>query len=332
MQLKSLILLLALLFLSSHSFAVSPDIRLPEWYKCDFGIADWSPDQRILTVRAAISATRVDLHSVSCRLEQKLSKPNLSEIKEHKLVKKGDKAVFLFRLQVDNECKGWLNFDLRARPDEKGMLAAIAELEAKPLTNKVLENEIMKLKQPIMLGQSLPVFVAPDIAIGVTAEIAFRPFTLAEQSVYLWLPEERFGTGIKAESFKALKKAVDAGQHRSAAAACTLIINKLAGDKAGLKAEPRQGEVFEIPGSVAIDLLTLNRATFIALEKGDSTELKQLSEQLKSGYVKAFACFNLARICIGKKDKAKAKALLKQALELIPTWPVAAVLQEKMSK
>jgi hypothetical protein len=250
--------------------------------------------------------------------------------KSHKLVKKGDKAVFMFRLNVKPECKGWLNFDLRALPDRQGLLKALKNDSEKPLTHALLESEAEKLSQPILLGQSIPVFVAEDIVVAVPAEIALRPFEIGNESFYLWLPEERFGMGIVAESFKALKKSAAANQFRSAAAACSLIINKLKGTKAGLRAEPTQQEVFEIPNSVAINLLELNHATFSFLENKESKSLQILMEKVKSTYIKAFACFNMAMTRNRTKDgKARAK-LLEKAIELIPTWPKARKLLEEL--
>ncbi len=330
MQLKCLIIVMILMFCASHSFAVSPEMRLPEWHKTEFGIADWSPEQGLLVVKAAISAPLVDLHEVSCSLQHDFSTMPPEPARTHKIIKKGDKAVFMFRLNVKPECHGWLNFDLRARPDSKGLLEAIQIHANKPLSKAILASEIEKLEKAILLGQSIPVFVAEDIVVGVTREIALRPFAVDGNSFYVWLPEERFGTGIVAETFKALKKSASANQFRSAAAACSLIINKLKGQKAGLRAEPAHGEIFEIPNSVAVNLLELNHATFSALENSKHKRLQELTENMKSGYIKAFACFNLAMNKLKANKKPEGIALLKKAVELIPTWPKAQKLLEEI--
>ena len=330
MQLKSLLLLNLFLIFASPLFAVSPDIRLPEWYKSDFGILDWSPEEGILVVKAEIEARGVDLHQVSCALDQQLDPIDHKLPKKRELIKSGDKAVFMFRLHVKAPKNGWLNFDLRARPDKNDLQKRLDEFQDKPLTLEILKSEIEKMEQPVMLGQSLPIFLAEDIALSTMAVMAFRPYYFEKNCFYLWLPEERFGTGILAESMKALNKAAEAGQYRSAAAACNLVVNRLESSNTGLKASLAESETIEIPAQFAIEMLKINQAIFNYFEKSDESRLKEMVNSLKPGLNKAFACFNMAQIFRQQGQKQKARKWVEIALEIVPTWPEAKHLNEAL--
>ncbi|MFZ5952477.1 MAG: hypothetical protein ACOYXC_17380 [Candidatus Rifleibacteriota bacterium] len=329
MPMKSLFLIFCFVFSASGIFAVSPDINLPEWQKTEFGIADWSPENGILVVRATIRAINTDLHQVSCSLSQQLDAAGQKEAKGRERLKAGESAVFLFRLSVKGPAHGWLDFDLQARPDADGLLQQIAKISGKPLTAEILRDEVAHLNQPIKIGQSIPIVVSNDIALNLTPEMTFSLTSTPAGGLYLWLPKERFSTGIVAESLKAMNKAVETGQFKSAAAACTLVINRLNASKENLKAETRPGETIEIPGKTMIEMLKVNRATFSDLDKKDAGELKSLIDSLKPSYSKAFAHFNLSRILV-KKDNRQAQLQIEQALKIIPTWPEAASLKKHL--
>ncbi len=327
MPIRPLLLIFYFVFFASGIFAVSPDVNLPEWQKTEFGIADWSPENGILVVRATLRAINTDLHQVSCSLSQQLDAAGQKEAKSRKLLKAGESAVFLFRLTVKGPAHGWLDFDLQARPDSDGLLQQIARMKDKPLTVEILRDEAAHLNHPIKLGRSIPIVISNDLAISLPPEMTFSLTPTPAGTLYLWLPRERFSTGIIAESLKAMNRAAETGQFKSAAAACTLIINRLSASKDSLKAETRPGETIEIPGKNIIEMLKVNRAAFSSLEKGNAGELKDLLESLKPSYTKAFAHFNLARI-LEKKDKKTAQNQIEQALNIISTWPEAISLKK----
>lgn len=330
MPIKPLLLASLLLSFCCSLSAVSPDISLPEWYNSSFGIIDWSPQENLLVVKASVDAKSVDLHEVSCSVEQDFGIKHKSDKKSKEKIKMGERYVFMFRLQVKPESAGWLNFDLRARPDREGLLTEIAKDSSQPLTQELRKSEAAKIEVPMMLGQSIPVMVSKDIAISATPAMTCRRFDAKQKALYLWLPEERMATGIVAETFKAMKKAFDSGQYKSAAAAGTLIINKLQSAKDSLKATPEDGVTLEIPARMAEELLRINRGTFLALENSDVSELESLCENYGSGYAKAFACYNLASFKHEKKETKAALALIEKALKIIPTWPAAKDLKNSL--
>lgn len=333
MQLKTIALLSLLIMLTCRLSAVSPDISLPEWQKTEIGVSDWSPEEGILLVKVSLEAKNISIRKVSCQLNQKFDSAQAPELRTKEIINAGDKAVFLFRLHVKPEISEWIECDLRAQPDQDGLRKLVETMKDKPLTMEILQNEVNSTTQPVLLGKSFPIFVAEDIAMGTTAEMAFRPSLEHNgKKFYIWLPPETLGAGITSEAFKALRNSVRSGNYKSAISACNLIIRRTESNKQPLTMTKGAGETFVIPDKVALEMLLANRAIFALLDNPESKELSELAGKIKPCYSRAFIYFNLAQSLSSGSKKVEALDWVKKALVEIPSWPTAQKLKKSLEK
>jgi hypothetical protein len=333
MQLRTFIMICLLFFSAGKLWAVSPEIRLPEWNFTEFGIADWEPDQKLLQLKAVVEAKEVDLKNVSCQLFQDIAPNQNGNIKEKSLLAAGDKAVFIFRLQIEPEVSAWINFDLRAQPDQDDLRKVVSAKNFKALTSEILNKEIESMNKPVAIGRTLPIFVAEDIALAVTREMAFRPaIKHKNRKLYIWLPNGPVGQGIAAETFRALQNAVTAGNYRSAVAACKLLVRKLSEKNEPLVMEKSKDEKFMIPASVAREMLQADQALFEALESQNYDKLKSFADAMKPAYSRGFVYFNHAQLLLSAKQNSEALKWFRKAAKDIPSWPEADRMIKSLTK
>ncbi|MGM0601244.1 MAG: hypothetical protein ACQETH_15650 [Candidatus Rifleibacteriota bacterium] len=329
MQLKNVLFLTLLVFVSARLFAVSPDASLPQWYKADFFVSEWLPEQKSLIIQVDIEAKEADLHNVSCRLYQDFSKIQNGQVRNRKIIQAGDKASFLFRFQVEPPLDTWFDCDLRAMPDPRGLTRAVEKENNDALTHKVKMDQIKAIKEPIKIGTTFPVFVRDDIAQTTTAQLAFRPeIKHCGRDLYLWLPENSVGKGITGETLKALKKSTKSLKFKSAVAACDLLIRKFSNRTEPVVIQTGPQETFEIPVKVAIQLIEGNRITLKALRDKNIQVMKNTIDNMEPKFYRPYVCFNLAQFLLVHDFKEEAAKWLEIALNDIPSWSKAEELLE----
>jgi hypothetical protein len=331
MQPKIFIALMLLFITTSRLFAVSPDIRLPKWYETKMAISEWNPEQNQLGVKIELKAIATDLHDVSCSLS---FNGKITDIRQKKVVSANDTAIFLFNLQAGNNKNGWIDIDLKARPDKTGLKKQVNKIVGQPLSKELMLNEIKKMNAPVLLGTSIPFFINDDIAIGTTADMAFKPvLSIENRKIYLWLPPENIDSGLTAESFKAFQKAIDSQNYSSAIAACKLLLRRLDQKNKPIEINKKNGEKFLIPVKVLKEILIVNHATLSLIDKRIDTELKSAVDSTKTSFIKAFAMFNLGQFYLQKKETNKGYELIEMAISEVPSWPLAKnIIQEKTRK
>lgn len=337
MSLKGLALfalLLTMIISANGVNAMNPEVRLPEWNRTSFTISEWKPEEGILVVRVEIAANAVTLRQISSKLHlpEKLSQQ--ADLRERKILKKGDKAVFFHRISVKPDYYGWIEIDLRAMPDQVELLELVRKTHAnEPITAKILEEEAKTVVQPISIGTSFPLLLRKDIAIGSSEEMTFKAEYKAGQKVfYMWYPPAGIGKGITAEGIKAFDAAVRLGNLVKAEAAANMLVKKFTSFDEPLVLEKDNGESFAIPARMAIDLINADMLSLRAICSNTTTELEKSLETMPASFIRPFLYFNLGVLYENNKDFARAQGAFKKALTDLPVWPMALEKVEKSGK
>ena len=163
----ALLLVICCMFMNSpQAQAVTPQVRLPDWHTRNVALAEWKPEEGILVISVMVKADQVDISDISSRLYAPAELNIPVDRHERKTLKKGEKVIFLHKINVKPGFAGWLELDIRAMPDRDGLLELAARNHAKePLTRKIVEEEIKTISQPLFIGISVPVLLNDDIAI-----------------------------------------------------------------------------------------------------------------------------------------------------------------------
>ncbi len=325
MPIKGLILLLLTTCIFSQSvFAMSPQIRLPQWHNTSISLSEYKPDQGLLTVQVEIVADFVSLSNISSRLHGPESLKLTADVREKAILKKGDRAVFLHQIKLAADYHGWLEVDVRAQPHQGELMQLVkATSKDSPIALKVLEAEVRSVNQPISIGRSMPLFTSNDIAMSTTAEMALRPeLKVGNHQLYLWYPPTGIGSGLTAEALKAFDTAIRQGNFSRAEAAARLVKKRFSDDKEALLLEKAKGETFTIPGKMVIELIDANLVTLKALNEKDPMVLLKAAQAAGASYLRPFLHFNLATVYELNKQPSEAKEHFLAARKDLPTWPM----------
>ena len=305
--------------------AMTPQVRLPDWQRSQIAISEWQPEHGILIIRVTVEASAMALSNVSSRLHIPVEPSLPDNTHKKQSMKKGEKAVFMHKINIKPNFAGWCEVDLRAQPDKKELIELIGSVHAnEQATRAILEAEAQTISQPIFIGNSMPLLLRDDIAICTAKETAFRPdFKSDNHEFYVWHPESGTGTGLTAELLKAFSAALSAGNVKNALSTAETLIRKLKGSKDPLKLEKANGESFMIPAEVAIALIEADTLTLSAVVNKDTESLQKALMAMKPGYTRPFLMFNLGNLYASLKKNDKAKTYIKQALDAIESWPLA---------
>lgn len=337
MPLKGLALfafLLAMIISANAVNAMNPEVRLPEWCRTSFAIAEWQPKEGVLVIRVEIAANAITLRQISSKLHLPKELSQQADLRERKILKKGDKAVFLHRISIKPDYYGWVEIDLRAMPDQTELLELVRKTHAnEPVTATILEAEVKTVSQPITIGTSLPILLRNDIAIGSSEEMTFKPEYKAGQKVfYMWYPPVGIGKGITAEGIKAFDTALRLGNLVKAEAAANMLIKKFTNFDEPLTLEKDNGESFAIPARMVIELINADMLSLRAICNNSTTELEKSLEAMQPGFTRPFLHFNLGVLYENNKDVARAQNAFKKALADLPVWPMASNKIDKSGK
>lgn len=323
------------LFMNSNSVqAVTPQVRLPEWNRTSFAIAEWKPDQSILVISVSVEASQVGLSKISSQLHvpEELNVP--VDRHERETLGKGDKAVFLHKISVKKGFSGWFELDVRALPDQSEMLALVAKQHAnEPLTRKILEEEIKTIERPMHIGTSLPILLREDAALSTMPEAAFTAdLEYGNRKYYLWYPPEGLGKGITAEGLKTYSAALRTASLAKSESAARMLLRKLETSSEAIGIEKANGETFMLPAKVAADLISANQLTMQALFGAKPEILEEHLSAMRPGYTRPFLYYNLALLANSLKKRTQAIKHLESALADQPAWPLAEKLLKQLKK
>lgn len=331
----ALLLIICCMFMNSHQVqAVTPQVRLPDWHTRNVSLTEWKPEEGILVISVMVKADQVDLSEISSQLFAPAELNIPLDRHERKTLKKGDKALFMHKINVKPGFAGWLELDIRAMPDRDGLLELAASKHAKePLTLRIIEEEIKTISQPLFIGISLPVLLNDDIAISTMPEATFRnDFEVDGSKYYLWYPPEGLGKGITAEGLKAYSAAIRSGSLPRSESAAKMLLRRFETNSQPITFEKEKGETFMLPTTVAADLIEANQLTLQAVTKQRSEELIRRLATMKPVYTRPFLYYNLALLENNLKKKAAAIKYLEMALTDLPAWPLAEKLLKKLKK
>ncbi len=317
--------LLTVISFTGAVFAMSPQIKLPEWNKTRISVTEFDSEQNLLEIQVEIAAEKIALRNISSKVHVPKEVSMKAETRERKILKPGDKAVFIHRLNIKPEFYGWLEVDLRAQPDQEQMIELVKKIHAsEPVASAILQEEAKAITQPIYIGTSMPVLVRKDIALSSSEEMAFRPDLKVNKSdFYLWYPPSGIGRGITAESLREFDKAIRMANHGRAVAAANLILKKFADLSESLSLEKADGETFMIPYGILSDMINANLLTLKAIETRNPDELAEMVKTMRPGFTRPFLFFNLGSIYEILNRKKDAADAFKKAQEDIPAWPAA---------
>lgn len=318
--------LLAVLLSSGALFAMSPQIRLPEWHKTRITVTDYNSERNQLEIQVEIAAEKVTLRQISSKVHVPADISINAETRERKILKPGDKAVFIHRLSIKADYCGWIEVDLQAQPDQDEMTELVKKTHAnEPIAAAILLEEAKAINQPIHIGTSMPILVRKDIAFSSSQEVAFKPELKVNKSdFYLWYPPAGIGRGIAAETLRAFDSALRMAHPGRAESAAKLILKRFEGNSEPLTLEKDNGETFMIPANMVTELINANLATLRAIEKRDPAELAELVKTMRPGFTRPFLQFNLGSLYEMLNRKKDAAEAFKKAVEDIPAWPMAA--------
>jgi len=327
-------LLLTMIISANGVNAMNPEVRLPEWCRTSFSISEWQPNEGVLVVRVEIAANAITLRQISSKLHLPKDLSQQGDLRERKILKKGDKAVFLHRVSIKPDYYGWVEIDLRAMPDQTELLELVRKTHAgEPITARILEEEAKTVSQPITIGTSLPLLLRNDIAIGSSEEMAFKPeYKSGKRVFYMWYPPSGIGKGITAEGIKAFDSALRLGNLVKAEAAANMLVKKFTNFDEPLTLEKDDGESFAIPAKMAIELINADMLSLRAICSNSTPELEKSLEAMKPGFTRPFLYFNLGVLYENNKDFIKAQNAFKKALADLPVWPMALKKIEKSGK
>jgi len=314
--------------------AVTPQIRLPEWNRTSFAIAEWKPEQGILVISVSIEANQVSLSKISSQLHAPPELNVPADRHERESLVKGDKTVFLHKISVKAGFTGWLELDVRAQPAKQGMLALVAAIHSKePLTCKILEEEVNTINQPIYIGTSLPVLLRDDAALSTMPEAAFtNDLEEGGRKYYLWYPPESLAKGITGEGLKVYSSALRTASLTKSESAAKMLLRKLENDKEPLVVEKAGGETFTLPAMVARELINANQLIMRAVTGKKPEILSEHLNTMQPGYTRPFLYYNLAMLENSLKKRALAIKSLEKALADQPAWPLAEKLLKQLKK
>jgi PHD/YefM family antitoxin component YafN of YafNO toxin-antitoxin module len=323
------------MFMNSHQAqAVTPQVRLPDWHSTSFSLAEWKPEEGILVISVMVKADQVDLSDISSRLYAPAELNIPVDRHERKTLKKGEKTLFMHKINVKPGFAGWIELDIRAMPDRDGLLELAAKNHAKePLTLKIVEEEIKTISQPLFIGTSLPVLLSDDIAISTMPEATFRnDFEADDCKYYLWYPPEGLGKGITAEGLKVYSTAIRSGSLTKSESAARMLLRRFETNSEPITIEKKNGETFMLPTAVAADLIEANQLTLQAVTSKRSEELARRLATMEPVYTRPFLYYNLAILENSLKKKTPAIKHLEQALSDLPAWPLAEKLLKQLKK
>lgn len=331
---KTCLLSLLLLTLSIQMLsAMTPEIKMPQWCKTEVSLTEWNPETSMFIISVEIAADKIDMSQVTSKASfQKW--PNL-KVREHEreFLKKGERSMFSHKIHAKAPFETWVDFDIRALPDIKQLLALI-EVENKNNATKrgILTRDAQRIDKPVYIGLSIPLCVREDLAMAVTSDLL--PALVKEKDAplyYTWNPKDFKINSPIASSLKIFEKAMKTQNPESLRIALLGIeqaCDKHAEDFVVLQLI--DGTDIALPKQMLLEFAKLNSATQAALKAKNPARLIEFTDTLPAdSFVKPFAHFNLAGIFNQKASFESAAKNYKIAISKQPTWPLAKELYEK---
>ena len=341
-NLALLAIIFSLIFIASGAFAMVPRVKFPEWNHTTIKLSDWDPVKGILTITVEIEANKIPIESCYSQPYLQSNFNKLLSKYEKGNLKYGEKAIFTHKLNIKTNSENWLEMDVRAKPDIAGLKMLIrSEHTGNPAMCEVLEAEANQIKAPVFIGTSMPILTRNDIALSATPEIAFTPSFIHDgQKYYIWTPLETVDNKTTNSTIKLFLEAVKEKDVKKIEATCQNLIKRFDTEKRNIvvkrnpttetekdssanKTSLTANQVkFIIPTKMALEMLKTDLASMKAILNKNPEELENVYNNMKPGYPKAFAAYNLYTLYKSLKNPEKAEVYKKEALKEIPAWPL----------
>ncbi|HOY65904.1 MAG TPA: hypothetical protein PLP29_03390 [Candidatus Ozemobacteraceae bacterium] len=317
--------------LGSPAFAVTPDVRLPEWHALTVHVTEWNPAKGEVAIESELRSCGVPLTDLSAELHWPEPARSRNGGRQGAPALEAGKtwSVRHAAAGVTVPFDGWLELEVAARPDAgtlRKKLDAIATYT--PAMRQVMNAEVAAISAPIPVGRSLPFYADKNIAVFMPRALLFTPVAgMGERALHLWIPEitspaalagpigklrASLGTAGAAPVLGDAVKAVD----EAMAAAGDAVEVACGGEK----------PPFLVPLNVFREAMSLNRAVLAAAnERGSAIalgRLERLVRQSPPGFATPFGWANLAVLQAEAGLGPRARDSFTKALELIPAWPL----------
>ena len=317
--------------------AMVPQVRLPEWQKTKVYISSWEPTKNKLVVCVELCAL-TNISEISCKMnlengqatDDKIiretidTKNNKQTIKANTLksLLKNEVVTFKKEFKVKPNTSDWLDINLRAKPDSNELREIVDQLYLNnPSVNIILKSEIDNIKNPIYIGRITPILTRTDIAVTSVKECTPNLEKINDSNVYLWYPELPLGQGYEAETLKVFSMAVSAKKNKDAETIGNILIKRLQQLNRPLKISKPSGEVFTIPPTIAIDLITGDIATLNSYKTNDTSHIENIIVNMKDSDIKQMLKFNLAVLKSRIGSKAESEPLFEELKKDCNFWP-----------
>ena len=341
-NLTLLAIIFSLILIASGAFAMIPRVKFPEWNHTSINITEWDPVKGFLTITVEIEANRIAIEKCYSQPYLQSNFNKLLSKYEKENIKQGEKAVFTHKLNIKNNTENWLEMDVRAKPDITGLKLLIRSEQANnPAMRELLEAEANQIKSPIFIGTSMPILTRDDIALSATPELAFTPTFIHENNkYYIWTPLETADSKTTNSAIKLFIDAIKEKDAKKIEATCQNLIKRFDTEKRNIvikkKVAPEAGKrgqadkvnsvnnpvKFIIPTKIALEFLKTDLVCMKAILNKNPQELEKAYNEMKPGYSKAFAAYNLSTLYRSVKNEEKAEIYKKEALKEIPAWPL----------
>ena len=196
---------------------------------------------------------------------------------------------------------------------------------------EILEAEAEQIKSPIFIGTSMPILTRDDIALTATPELAFTPTFIHEgNKYYIWTPLETVDSKTTNSAIKLFIEAIKEKDAKKIEATCQNLIKRFDTEKRNIVVKRKVEQVnsvpapvkFIIPTKMALEFLKTDLISMKAVLNKNPEELEKAYNEMKPGYSKVFAAYNLYALYKSLKKVEKAEKYKKEALKEHPAWPL----------
>lgn len=317
--------------LVSSAFAITPDVRLPEWHALAVRVTEWNPAKGEVAVESELGGCGMPLTELSAELHwpepvrplgsARQSAPSLDAGKTW--------AVRHVAAGVAVPFDGWLELEVAARPDARALrkkLEAIATYT--PAMRRVMNAEVDAIAAPIPVGRSLPFYADKNIAVFMPKSLLFTPMAcLGERALHLWVPEIASPAALAGAIGKIRASLGTAGGPLVLGDAVKAVDEAMTAAGDAVEVACGSGNPpFLVPLNVFREAMSLNRAVLAAAnERGSAIALARLDRLVRQsppGFATPFGWANLAVLQAEAGLVARARDSFAKALELIPAWPL----------
>ncbi len=329
-------LLLVFAWACSPNFAVTPDIRLPEWKSVSIRFTDFEPISGILQMEVMLKSQKVPLRDLSVSVKWPEGFKAKNEPAKLSILGKDQEWKTNHSSVAPKEFDGWIELEILGRPDQTAMKALLlADKEISGMRRNLLLAEVQQFSKPMNFGQGIPLHLDRNIAGGAPADFLFAPLWPVDgRYLHLWAPEGDLGEKEISESFVGFRKAIQNQNLNAALLALGIIEERLKGREGSIELKKSADTVLQIPMKTALDGITLDRASLSGL-KSPQEGISALGKILKNPEPVFGSPFGWANLGILQAQAGKPGLSVeswKNALDQLPSWPLVRSWSQKSGR